>query len=132
MENIRPIRNEADYQWALKEVSRYFDNEPVFGTPDADRFDVLTDLIEAYESRHWPIDDLDPIALIKEHMGNSGRTKDDLINLLGSADIVADVLARKRPLTVAMIRSLIVEWHLPADALVAPYELAADALPAAQ
>lgn len=131
MENIRPIRNEADYQWALKEVSLYFENEPALGTAEADRFDVLADLIEAYENRYWPIGDLDPITLIKAHMDNSGRTPDELAELLGSTDIAADVLARKQPLTVPMIQALTTAWHLPADTLVAPYELAADALPAA-
>lgn len=56
MENIRPIRTDEDLAWALKEVSGYFDTPPAPGTADADRFDVLSDLIEAYESRHHPIE----------------------------------------------------------------------------
>ena len=55
MEDIRPIRNEVDYDWALAEVARYFEHEPVVGTPAADRFDALASLIEAYEAKHWAI-----------------------------------------------------------------------------
>ena len=56
MENIRPIKTEADYDWAIAEITRYFENEPEVGTPDGDRFDVLATLIEAYEDEHYPID----------------------------------------------------------------------------
>ena len=54
MMEIRPIRNEQDHDWALQEVSQYFENEPDPGSPKADRFDVLSTLIEAFESKHWP------------------------------------------------------------------------------
>ena len=49
MENIRPIKTEADYDWAIAEITRYFENEPEVGSADGDRFDVLATLIEAYE-----------------------------------------------------------------------------------
>jgi len=53
MHNIRAIRTEGDYNWALSEIEKYFDNEPKPGTKDSDRFDVLADLIDAYEAKHW-------------------------------------------------------------------------------
>lgn len=52
MENIRPIKTEADYDWAIAEITRYFENEPEVGSLDGDRFDVLATLIEAYEDKH--------------------------------------------------------------------------------
>ncbi|MDH6638057.1 UNVERIFIED_ORG: antitoxin component HigA of HigAB toxin-antitoxin module [Methylobacterium sp. SuP10 SLI 274] len=55
MMDIRAIRNDDDLTWALREIEPYFAREPAFGTPEAERFDVLTTLIEAYESRHYPI-----------------------------------------------------------------------------
>ena len=55
MKNIRPIRTEDDYNWAIAEIAKYFENEPEVGSPDGDRFDVLATLIEAYEDRHYPI-----------------------------------------------------------------------------
>jgi HTH-type transcriptional regulator/antitoxin HigA len=57
MIDIRPLRTEADYDWALAEIEQYFDNEPKIGTPEADRFDLLASLIEAYEVKHWPIEE---------------------------------------------------------------------------
>lgn len=60
MKNIRAIRTEADYDWALAEIERYFLKEPEPGTPAAERFDVLAALIDAYEAKHWPIEPADP------------------------------------------------------------------------
>ena len=61
MTPVRPINDEASYDAALAEVEAYFVNEPKRGTPEADRFMVLTDLITAYEARRWPIPVSDPI-----------------------------------------------------------------------
>ena len=55
MKDIRPIRTEEDYDWALAEVAKYFDLQPEVGSKDGDRFDALSKLIEAYEDRHYPI-----------------------------------------------------------------------------
>jgi len=57
MDDIRPLKTEADYDWALAEIERYFDQLPEPGTAEAARFDMLTELVNAYEARHWPIDD---------------------------------------------------------------------------
>ena len=82
--DIRPLRNEADYEWALKEVERYFDKEPKRGSRDGDRFEVLTALVVAYEEKHWPIDPPDPIDAIRYRMEISGYSQSDLGRLLGS------------------------------------------------
>lgn len=68
MENIRPIKTEADYDWAIAEITRYFENEPEPGSADGDRFDVLATLIEAYEDKHYPIEAPDPVEAIRSHM----------------------------------------------------------------
>ena len=65
MSDIRPIRTEEDYEWALAEVEQYFDSEPDLGTPESDRFEILTTLIEAYEEKRWPIEPPDPVDIIK-------------------------------------------------------------------
>lgn len=122
--DIRPIKTEVDYEWALKEIARYFDREPEPGTADADRFDVLADLIAAYEDRQYPLPHVDPVAVIRHvmeaHGGQAG-----LAALLGSRSRASEVLNRKRPLSLDMIRVLQKEWNIPAGLLVAPYELAA-------
>jgi len=125
MENIRPIRTDEDLAWALQEVAVYFDHPPAPGTADADRFDVLSDLIEAYENRHHPIAAMEPIELLKAHMDNTSRTQADLAALLRSRSRASEILNRKRALTVEMIFKLSSEWGIPAECLVAPYELAA-------
>lgn len=125
MENIRPIKTPADHEWALAEISRYFDHQPEPGSPDGDRFDVLADLIEAYEDRHFPMPDVEPIDLLKAHMEATDRTQADLAALFGSRPRASEVLNRKRALTVDMIHKLSSEWHIPADCLVKPYHLMA-------
>lgn len=124
MDDIRAIRNDADLAWALAQVSRYFDNPPAFGTPEADRFDILSDLIEAYEDKHYSIDAPEPVELIKAHMEMTGRNQAELAVLLGSRSRASEVLNKKRALTVDMIYKLHKEWGIPAEYLVTPYHLA--------
>lgn len=123
MRNIRPIRNEKDYEWALAEVARYFDKEPARGTPDGDRFEVLLGLIDAYETRHWSIEAPDPVDTIKAHMAQSGRSQADLSALIGSRPRATEILKRRRPLTMSMIRKLSSDWQIPAEVLIRPYPL---------
>lgn len=117
--NIRPIRNDDDYNWALAEIGQYFENEPAVGSPESDRFDVLATLIDAYEREHWPIDiALTPVEALREFMSMTGRTQSDLATLLGYRSRASDVLLGKRKLTVEMIGKLVREWHMPAELLV--------------
>jgi HTH-type transcriptional regulator/antitoxin HigA len=127
MNNIRAIRNDEDLAWAIGEVEQYFGNPPAFGTPDADRFDILSALIEAYEDRHYPIEAPEPVELIKAHMEMSGRKQSDLAELFGSKSRASEVLNRKRALTVDMIHKLNKEWGIPSDYLVRPYHLVSEA-----
>src|SRR5436190_15736084 len=117
---IRPIRTEAEYDEALGEVERYFENEPKPGTPEADRFDLLALTIEDYERKRWPIEPPDTIEAIRYRMATGGYTQADLGRLLGSRQRASDILARKRPLTMRMAWRLHREWGIPAEALIAP------------
>jgi HTH-type transcriptional regulator/antitoxin HigA len=123
MENIRAIRTEDDYNWALAEIEQYFDNEPELGTDASERFDILAGLIEAYEAKHWTIEPADPIEAIQYRMETSGFTQNDLAKILGSKSRASEILHRKRPLTMQMAYKLFVEWKIPADALLRPYHL---------
>jgi len=127
MDNIRAIRNDGDLAWATGEVERYFDNPPALGTQDADRFDILSALIEAYENRHYSIEAPEPVELIKAHMKMSGRKQSDLAKLFGSKSRASEILNRKRALTVDMIHKLNKEWGIPSDCLVRPYHLVSEA-----
>ena len=116
----RPLRSEADYDAALKEIERYFEMEPKPGTPEADRFDLLALIIEDYERKRWPIEPPDTIDAIRYRMEMGSYTQADLGRLLGSRQRASDILARKRPLTMGMAWRLHREWGIPAEALIAP------------
>lgn len=116
--DVRPIRNDDDLTWALDEVARYFEQEPAPGTPDADRFDVLSTLIEAYENAHHPIPDAEPAAILRYAVEELGRSQEELSALLGSASHADEVLAGTRRLTVEMIASISEAWRIPAGALM--------------
>ena len=117
---IRPLHSEADYDAALNEIERYFENEPKVGTPEADRFDLLALIIEDYERKRWPIEPPEPIDAIRYGMETGGYTQADLGRLLGSRQRASDILTRKRPLTMRMAWRLHREWDIPAEALIAP------------
>lgn len=116
LDSIRPIKSEEDYDAALDEVAMLMDAE--LDTPEGDRLDVLSTLIEAYEARHWPIDPPDPIDAIKSRMAQRGLRAKDLEPLLGGRGRVSEVLNRKRPLTLAMIRRVSRELGIAAAVLL--------------
>jgi HTH-type transcriptional regulator/antitoxin HigA len=123
--DIKPIKNEADYQAALKEIELLFDAAP--DTPEGDRLEVLTTLVEAYEERHYAIPMPDPIEAILYHMESRGLTRRDLEPYIGSRARVSEVLNRKRPLTMEMIRNLHKGVGIPAEVLIQPYHTFRDA-----
>jgi HTH-type transcriptional regulator / antitoxin HigA len=118
--DIRPLRTEADYDWALSEIEPYFVSPPPLGTPAAERFDVLAALIESYEAHHWPIEPSDPVSAIRARMELSGYSQADLAKLLGSRSRASEILARRRGLTMEQAYRLHREWHIPAEALLQP------------
>lgn len=123
--DIRPLRTEADYEWALAQIERSFTHQPPLGTPEAGRFDVLAALIENYEAKHWPIEAADPVEAIRARMEQSGYTQADLAALLGSRSRASEILARRRSLTMEQAYRLHREWHIPAEALIRPLNTSA-------
>lgn len=119
--SLRPIRTDADHEHALAEIECLFAAQP--DTPEADRLEVLTTLVEAYERRHYPVLPPDPIAGLLYHMESRGLTRRDLEPYLGSRARVAEVLNRRRSLTIEMIRRLHEGLGLPAEILIQPYPL---------
>lgn len=115
---IKPIRTEADYEAALSEVERLWGAKS--GTPKGDRLDVLATLIEVYEERRYPIDPPDPIEAIKFRMEQQGLTRKNLEAMIGTRTRIAEVLSRKRALSIAMIRRLHETLGIPAEVLIRP------------
>lgn len=116
---IRPIHTEADYKATMKEISALMDADPDVGTPEGDRLDILVTLAQAYEARHFFIDAPDPVEAIKFRMDQSGLSVKDLEPIIGKSNRVYEVLNRKRPLTLAMIRRLHHGLGISADVLIA-------------
>jgi HTH-type transcriptional regulator/antitoxin HigA len=122
---IKPIRTENDYQAALDEIERLLDAES--GTSEADRLEIMTTLVEAYEEKNYPIPPPDPIEAILYQMESRGLSRLDLEPYIGSRARVSEILNRKRPLTVEMIRSLHKGLGISAEVLIQPYEIQQDA-----
>lgn len=119
--NIKPIRNVDDYYEALAEIESLFDSEP--GSLGADKLDVLSTLVEAFEDLNYPIPLPDPVEAIMHSMDALGLTRKDLEPLLGSRARVSEILNRRRPLTLPMMRRLASELEISAEVLIQPYDL---------
>ena len=119
--DIKPIKTEVDYETALAEIDGLWG--AAYGSPEGDKLDVLATLVEAYEEKHYPIEAPDPIEAILHQLESRGLTRRDLEQYLGSRGRVSEILNRKRPLSLEMIRNLQVGLDISAEILVQPYEL---------
>ena len=115
---LKPIRTKADYKRALSEVERLWGAKS--GTPKGDRLDVLATLIDAYETRHYPMDPPDPIEAIQFRIEQQGLSRKDLEPLIGTRARVAEVMNRKRNLSIEMIRRLHEQLGISAEVLIRP------------
>ena len=115
---IKPIRTERDYERALREVERLMDAKP--GTAEDDRLDVLATLVDAYETKHFPMDPPDPIEAIRFRLEQQGLDPSALVGVIGGRSRVYEVMNRKRSLTLAMIRRLHERFGIPAEVLIRP------------
>lgn len=115
--DIKPIRNDDDLTAAFVRLEAIFQAEE--GTPEADEMEVLVTLIEAYENRHYPIAPADPVAAIRFRMEQQGLTPKDLEPYIGSAGRVSEVLNKKRPLSIRMVKRLHDGLSIPYESLMA-------------
>lgn len=114
---IAPIKNEKDYQKALKELENVFDSKP--NTPEGDTAQMLVLLIEDYEKKHYPIDAPNPVEAIKYIMEEKGLSKKDVVEYFGSKSLVSQVFKGQRNLSLKMIRALHNGLGLPYEILLA-------------
>ncbi len=120
------IRNEKEYVAAIECIDELWDAE--VDTPEYEYFEMLAELIDAYERKQWPVDLPDPVAAIKFHMWQKDLNLTDLGTLLGSPLYAFEVLNRKRRLTLPMVWKLCKSWAVPAESLIKPYKLQIDTL----
>ena len=116
---IRPIRNEEDYRSALAEIDTIID--AVEGSPEAETLEVLSVLVADYEDKHHLIDSPDPIAFLEFILESRGLTRKDLEPYIGSRSRVAEIMNRRRRLSLDMVRRLNSALGLPAEVLIRPY-----------
>jgi HTH-type transcriptional regulator/antitoxin HigA len=115
---VKPIRSRRDYEAALKEVERLWGAKAK--TRDGDRLDVFATLVDAYEAEHYPMDPPDPIEAIKFRMDQQGLTRRDLEELIGTRTRIAEILNRKRGLSIGMIRRIHERLGISAEVLIRP------------
>ena len=113
---IQPVRTEEQYQLALQRIEELMEAEE--NTPEGDELDVLATLVEAYESKHFPIGLPDPVEAIKFHMEQNALTPKDLTPYIGGTNRVYEILNRTRELSLTMIRKLHNHLGIPADVLI--------------
>jgi len=122
MMDVKPLRNDQDYDWAIGEVARYFETQPARGTDDGDRFEVLSTLIKDYEDKHFEMPPADPVDILNFAIASMNRSQADLAELIGR-NRASEILNRVRPLTLDMIRTISQEWRIPIETLTPKYEL---------
>jgi HTH-type transcriptional regulator / antitoxin HigA len=116
--NIKPIKTDADHEAALREIEVLWGAAD--GSTEGDRLDVLATLVEAYEEKRWPLDEMDPVEAIEAAMAHDGHSRADLAVLIGKSR-ATEILKRQRALTLPMIRRISREWHVPERLLVREY-----------
>jgi len=119
---IKPIRTNADHERALREIQRLWGAKE--GTADGDRLDVLATLVDAYEQKHFPIDAPEPIEAIRFRLEQQGLDERALVGVIGGRSRVYEVMQRKRPLSLDMIRRLNERFGIPAEVLIRPIRAA--------
>ncbi len=119
--DIRPIRSDEDHAASLEQIDRLWGADP--DTAEGERLEILLTLVDAYEETHHAIPPSDPVSAIEFMMEQRGLSRRDLEPLIGSRARVAEVLNRKRALTLPMIRRLSEGLRIPAEILVRDYPI---------
>jgi HTH-type transcriptional regulator/antitoxin HigA len=122
--DIRPICSDDDHRRAPAEIEQLWGAAD--GTPEGDKLDILVTLVEAYEERRWPFESrrrFDPVDVLHYAINELGHTQAELAKILGSRSRASEILSRRRPLTLEMIRKITARWKTPADLLVQRYRV---------
>jgi HTH-type transcriptional regulator/antitoxin HigA len=119
--NIKPIKNQQDYELAMVTIEKLWDAKS--GSTEADKLDILATLVESYEKQQFKIEAPDPVAAIRFRMEQQGLSDADLVPLLGQRSRVSEVLNKKRKLSISMIRNLHHQLKIPLESLISDYHL---------
>ena len=118
------IRTKSDYDATMRRLHQLLDLDPSEDTPEAEEIELLTLVVGHYEEQHAaPPVPLDAVDYLEFLLDQECISRKDLVRTLGSASRVSEVLARRRQLSLAMIRRLYEEFDIPADILLRPIDL---------
>jgi HTH-type transcriptional regulator / antitoxin HigA len=115
--NLKPIHSKKDLAVALARIDELIDAK--HGTPEYDELEILSTLVEAFEDKHFPVLPPDPVEAIKFRMDQLGLQQKDISKYFGGKNRTSEVLSRKRPLSLRMIRNLHKNFNIPSDTLLA-------------
>ncbi len=127
MEKLALIKNDEQNIKALQEMEALLDREDageVLTEDELDRIELLALLIENYEKKHYPIQELDPVEYLKLLMEEKGLKQRDLVAILEiSKSTLSKILSKQRKLSIGIAKKLHVNYNLPYDILLTDYEL---------
>ncbi len=115
---IKVIRSPADHKAAIERVRALMNRSPAQGTPEADELEALAVLLQDYEAKNFDIGMPDPVEAIRFRMEQQNLSQRDLVPFIGSRSKVSEVLSRRRPLTLSMMRALHSGLGIPAPVLL--------------
>ena len=118
--NIFPIRNDEDHDRALARISEIMDAK--LGSPEGEELEILSTLVDAYESKHHAIEAPDPIAAINFRMEQAGYDRKNIEEAFGTRGRTSEILNGKRCLSLSMIRKLHYDYDIPLGSLITPNE----------
>jgi HTH-type transcriptional regulator/antitoxin HigA len=118
---LKPIKTEDQYNQALARVYDLMQTEIQENSTEADEFEVLGILVEAYEKEHYPVPAPNPLEAIKFRLDQMGLSEKELGEILGYRSRKSEILSGKRKLSLAMIRKLNEVLHIPAEVLIQAY-----------
>ena len=121
---LKYLHNHRDYRAAMQQIDELWQSVP--GTDEYNLYEILVELLDAYERDHWSMRHAHPIEAIQLHMGFLEYGVEDLAKMLGSLALAQDLLDKQTPLTVPMIWKIHLQWQIPSDSLIRPYELASE------
>jgi HTH-type transcriptional regulator/antitoxin HigA len=116
--DIRIIKTDEQYQEYLNEVGRLAAEDPDPASAEGARLELLAKLVEDYEKGRFPFSKPDPVDALLFRMEQQNLRQKDIADLLGGKNRASEILARKRPLSLAMIRSLHERLGIPASLLI--------------
>ena len=116
--DIRIVKTKQQYRRYLEEADRLVALDPDPRTAEGARLELLAKLVEDYEKEHFKFRKPDPVDAILFRMEQQGLRQTDLAAIVGGKNRASEILSRRRPLTLAMIRALHEKLGIPSELLI--------------